>query len=64
LDDRVAFPTHADRIVALATPWTTAEIVQGIGSVQACLADLEANVRPKLATEAMVLQWPNSATAR
>ncbi|MGH2616592.1 MAG: ATP-binding protein [Thermomicrobiales bacterium] len=29
-----------------------------------CLADLEANVRPKLALEAMVLQWPNMDSQR
>jgi DNA polymerase-3 subunit delta' len=29
-----------------------------------CLSDLEANVRPKLALEAMVLAWPNLETPR
>lgn len=35
------------------------DILRAIGSVRSCLSDLDANVRPRLACETMVLQWPN-----
>jgi DNA polymerase-3 subunit delta' len=34
--------------------------VRALKSVDACLADLDANVRPRLALQSMVLQWPMS----
>jgi DNA polymerase-3 subunit delta' len=34
--------------------------VRALKSVEACLADLDANVRPRLALQSMVLQWPTS----
>ncbi|MER3436196.1 MAG: hypothetical protein C4346_00355 [Chloroflexota bacterium] len=34
------------------------DIHRAVCSVQACISDLESNVRPRLAMEAMVLQWP------
>jgi DNA polymerase-3 subunit delta' len=36
-----------------------AEIVRSIRSIDACIANLEANVRPRLALESMVITWPN-----
>jgi DNA polymerase III subunit delta' len=63
LTDHALFAEQTARIAPRARDWTTGDLVRAIGATQACLADLEANVRPKLATEAMVLQWPNSATA-
>jgi DNA polymerase III subunit delta' len=33
--------------------------MQALESVTTCLADLESNVRPRLALETMVMQWPN-----
>lgn len=35
-------------------------VTRAARSVQSCVADLEANVRPRLALESMVLQWPSS----
>lgn len=54
----------AERLHALAAGWTLVDIHKGICSVQQCLADLEANVRPRLALESMVLQWPISPSSR
>ena len=54
----------AERLHALAAGWTLVDIHKGICSVQQCLADLEANVRPRLALESMVLQWPNPPSTR
>ena len=54
----------AERLHALAAGWTLVDIHKGISSVQQCLADLEANVRPRLALESMVLQWPISQSSR
>ena len=34
------------------------DIHRAVCSVRACISDLESNVRPRLAMEAMVLQWP------
>lgn len=36
------------------------QLVQAVQSVRACLADLESNVRPRLALESMVLKWPTT----
>ncbi len=38
--------------------WAIEDIHRAVCSVQTCIADLESNVRPRLAMEAMVLQWP------
>jgi len=54
----------AERLYALAAGWTLVDIHAGICSVQQCLADLEANVRPRLALESMVLQWPISRSTQ
>lgn len=48
------FPDH--RIVALE------DGVTALRSVARCLSDLDANVRPKLALQSMVLQWPTITT--
>jgi DNA polymerase-3 subunit delta' len=37
------------------------DLTRAIGKSLQCLADLDANVRPRLALEAMVLAWPTSA---
>lgn len=54
----------AERLHALAAGWTLDDLHRGLCSVQQCLADLEANVRPRLALEAMVLQWPMTPSVR
>lgn len=38
--------------------WDIGALHRAIESVQDCIGDLESNVRPRLALEAMVLQWP------
>jgi DNA polymerase-3 subunit delta' len=50
---------HGDRLRDLAREWGLAEVHRAVCSVQTCISDLEMNVRPRLAMEAMVLQWPN-----
>lgn len=40
------------------TGQSTVDLVRAIRSVDTCLANLEANVRPRLALESMVLAWP------
>jgi len=49
-----------EKMRELARSWTVAEIHRAIRAVQTCISDLEANVRPRLAMEAMVLQWPKT----
>jgi DNA polymerase-3 subunit delta' len=49
---------HLDQIEVLGRGWAIGEIHRAVSSVQTCIADLEMNVRPRLAMEAMVLQWP------
>jgi DNA polymerase-3 subunit delta' len=44
-----------DKMSRTALAWS-----QGIDAALRCLGDLEANVRPRLALQAMVLAWPNS----
>jgi DNA polymerase-3 subunit delta' len=48
----------AERLTELARGWDLAALHRAVRAVQACIADLEANVRPRLAMEAMVLAWP------
>jgi DNA polymerase-3 subunit delta' len=56
--DRMTFTPHAARLAALGGGWTLDAVTQAVRSVQICMSDLEANVRPRLALETMVLQWP------
>lgn len=61
---RAALPHHltyrgiAERLAELARGWNLDDLHQAVCAVQTCLADLESNVRPRLAMETMVLQWP------
>lgn len=52
--DALALHEAADRFRALPL----GDLVASIRAVDACIASLEANVRPRLALEAMVLAWP------
>ncbi len=61
------YATHRpdlERIESVAAGSDVAEIVRALAAVQRCLADLEANVRPRLALEGMVLEWPRPGAAR
>ncbi len=40
----------------------TIAILQALKSIDTCFSDLDANVRPRLALQNMVLQWPNPQT--
>jgi len=62
--DYLTFRGQLDRIQDVAGAWQIEEVHRAVHSVQACIADLEANVRPRLALEAMVLQWPNPQTSQ
>lgn len=53
-----------ERLAALGARWKLDAISRSARSVQTCLADLEANVRPRLALESMVLQWPTAHDQR
>jgi DNA polymerase-3 subunit delta' len=48
------------RLAEVSASWSLEATTRATRSVQICLADLEANVRPRLALEAMVLQWPSA----
>jgi DNA polymerase III subunit delta' len=50
-----------EQIRELARSWTLIEIHRALRAVQTCISDLDANVRPRLAMEAMVLQWPKAS---
>lgn len=41
-----------------STAFAAPDALRALKSVDACLADLDANVRPRLALQSMVLQWP------
>lgn len=49
---------YADRLAELARGWELDAVRRAVCAVQTCIADLESNVRPRLAIESMVLQWP------
>jgi DNA polymerase-3 subunit delta' len=54
----LTFRGQRDRLDDVAGAWPIEAVHRAVRSVQTCIADLEANVRPRLALEAMVLQWP------
>lgn len=54
----LTFREYAERLQGLAEGWELPALRGAIQAVQTCVADLDANVRPRLAIEAMVLQWP------
>jgi DNA polymerase-3 subunit delta' len=56
----ITFPTAADKLSRLNEAWTLSMVHAALRSVRQCIADLEANVRPRLAIESMVLQWPTT----
>lgn len=56
--DFLTFRGQRDNLAGLTQNWPLDTVHDAVRSVQACIADLEANVRPRLALEAMVLQWP------
>jgi DNA polymerase III subunit delta' len=56
--DFLTFRGQRDRLDDVAGAWPIEAVHRAVRSVQTCIADLEANVRPRLALEAMVLQWP------
>lgn len=58
LADAVSFPSVSARVAELSERWSLTNIHAALRSVRQCIADLEANVRPRLAIESMVLQWP------
>jgi DNA polymerase-3 subunit delta' len=45
---------------SFVTAQSTLSISRAIGAALQCLSDLDSNVRPRLALEAMVVAWPNS----
>ncbi|MFM9105356.1 MAG: ATP-binding protein, partial [Chloroflexota bacterium] len=59
LADRLTYRREQERILRLADGLDVASIAGAIAATRRCLADLDANVRPRLALEGMVLQWPN-----
>ncbi len=54
---------HLATIEAVARSTDLAQAARALASIQRCLADLEANVRPRLALEGMVLQWPTQGSS-
>jgi len=58
LPEHAVYAAQAGRLGALAGGWELPAVARAVGAVQACIADLEANVRPRLALESMVLEWP------
>ncbi len=49
---------NAERLNELARDWTMDDLHRAVCSVQTCIGHLETNVRPRLALESMVLEWP------
>jgi len=56
----VHFQLRIAQLRSLAQRWSLAGSHGALCSVRACIRDLEANVRPRLAIEHMVQQWPTS----
>ncbi len=58
LPEHAVHRAHLERLDALTRGLELPAVARAVRAVQTCLADLEANVRPRLAMEAMVLDWP------
>lgn len=58
LPQHAVYPAHAERLWQVAGGWELPAMARAVQGVQTCIADLESNVRPRLALEAMVLSWP------
>ena len=56
----ILFPSSAAELTGVVDAWSLPAILAALRSVRQCIADLEANVRPRLAMESMVLQWPKT----
>jgi len=56
----VHFKLRLTQLQSLADRWSLAGVHGALCSVRTCVLDLEANVRPRLAIEHMVQQWPTS----
>jgi DNA polymerase-3 subunit delta' len=54
------FPSIQAELSGVVSSWPMAAVHAALRSVRQCIADLEANVRPRLALEHMVLQWPTT----
>lgn len=54
----LTYPGSASHLAELLAAWDVGALYRAIASVQACIRDLESNVRPRLALEAMVMEWP------
>lgn len=63
LEVQLGSPSASIRSDELATSCSLSELVAAVRSVQVCMSDLQANVRPRLAFESMVLQWPTLPSA-
>jgi DNA polymerase III subunit delta' len=59
---RMAAIEATNRSAPTTTPATALLLSRAIAASLRCLSDLEANVRPRLALEAMVMAWPSSET--
>jgi DNA polymerase-3 subunit delta' len=56
--DRIIYSGQARQTKFLAGIFEMDQLVSAARSVLTCIKDLQGNVRPRLALEAMVLQWP------
>lgn len=63
LPERSEFPT-ADSLGMIAQSLSLPPALTAVQSVRQCLLDLDSNVRPRLALEGMVLQWPTPPANR
>ena len=57
---QAASGAHGIRDEPSNTEQSTLSFSRAIGAALQCLSDLDSNVRPRLALEAMVVAWPNS----
>lgn len=62
LPNAVTFPAVASELSVSVDRWQLRSIHTALRSVRQCIADLEANVRPRLAIESMVLLMAESIT--
>lgn len=60
----VAAGSPAEALDRAAADVSIVDALAALKATQQCLADLEANVRPRLALEGMVVQWPIRSNSR
>ena len=58
LSEYIGYPEIAERLTQYVAPFDYEELYRALWATHRCINDLGANVQPRIALQAMVMQWP------